>query len=471
MGLISSIKKLFAKKSANAPAKYVDIQQQDNSHNKYFVNPNVFNLSAFGYYVSDCWKMNEVVTNDSHFASCVDTMIDKVTSLDYEISPFVPATYKDVRGKDKTVYKYITNTFDRLNVSKLISQMLKVIVTGKQVFQIKYKTNADGVVDTSSGYYEVEDLEVCNPDYFDFSYPTGDLVYIGTRLANQGVNVSKEYPYQFIVHTNNGTRINPHGESVIGKRGYILYLLKRGFIEDYAITNEIYSNPNLVATIQQYSKDGKKIIEDEEIGKLMQNINSDIFQPISKGKRAKVAKSNAIDIQYMYPDMTKMLNLQDAWEMVNREISKLILGSTKVNEGTEKTGSYSQSQTHEETTETKVERYAKQLEDTINKFIRLICDLNFDDLKGYPKFKINYRRDIVDMDEFKRIMDLMDRGLEISREWIYYKYNITAPMNDDDILAVVRKSTNQDVSSTTEESNNAAEDETEDNNEEESVNE
>lgn len=428
------IKKIFA--NNQTVEKEPEIESSVNKHQKYYLNPNVFTLSQYGYAVPDSAKMNDILESDAHFYACFSTLWEKVLSLDWEISPFLKSPDKDVRGKDRKAYEFILKSFEKIPLNIIQKQMLHAQIGGKEVFELKYKTLPNGNPDLTSGYYELEAIEQLNPDFFDFSYPDGNLIYRSNKNWGTEINITKDYPNQFIVHTNDSSPVNPHGNSVIGKRGAILYNLKRGFIDGYAINNEIFSNPSLWIKYLKFSDKGEIILDDDNEKRLVDSIKNNIITPMkTQGRNAKILSPNNVDIKYLHPDMKQLLSLQDAWEMINREISKLILGSTKVNEGTERTGSLSQSEIHEETTEAKVEKVAKDLEITFNKIIKILCDLNFEGLQGYPYFKINYKRNVVDMEEYNRIMGFVEKlGLPVSKEWIYTKYNITPPMNEEDRL-------------------------------------
>lgn len=442
MGIIAKIKQLFKKRTTKNIRNPV-LNYDKKLFDRFYTNPNVFTLSYTGRAITNSEDMYEVYNNDSHFYSAFETLWDKIRSLDWTIEEFIPESYTTSRGIPKKAYNYIHKEISKLNMDKLLKHMLKAQLNGKQVFQIFYKTNESGKVDVSNGYYEIDRIELCNPDYFDFDRKTSDLVYIEHRNWGSEINISKDYPAQFFVHAHNASALNPHGESVIGKRGYLLYYLKRGFISDFAIINELFSNPDFRAKINEYDNKGNRLLQDDTIEELYDLANT-IFTEMAKNKRHKIAYTNALDVDYMQPNMNNLVDLKESWELINREISKLILGSTKTNEGTETTGSYSQAEIHAATTEAKVESICKEIEGTINEVIKMWCVMNFGELRGYPKFHIHYRRDTVDMEEFDRVIRLMDRGLEVSKNWLYDKYKIQAPDGPEDSLTKEDKTALED---------------------------
>lgn len=432
MGIIAKIKQLFQKQTPKKLRNPV-LDYDRKLFDRFYTNPNTFTLSYTGRTINNSEDMYEVYNSDSHFYSAFETLWDKICSLDWTIEEFIPDSYTKPRGVPKKAYDYIKRTINSLDINKLVRQMLKAQLNGKQVFQIFYKVNENGKVDVTNGYYEIDRIELCNPDFFDFDRDTGDLIYIEHRNWGSEINITKDYPAQFFVYAHNSSALNPHGESVIGKRGYLLYYLKRGFVSDFAIINELFSNPSFRAKINEYDNKGNRLLQDDTIEELYELANT-IFKEMSKNKRHKIAYTNALDIDYLQPNMNNLVDLKSSWELINREISKLVLGSTKTNEGTETTGSYSQAEVHAETTEAKVEGICKELEGTINEVIKMLCQMNFGELRGYPKFHIHYRRDTVDMEEFDRVIQLLDRGLEVSKEWLYDKYKIQAPDDPNDSL-------------------------------------
>lgn len=443
--LMKRIKSIFQNRAAkvnddpqkDAVQKYHNVKGTAYKNRFYVENPNLYIQTAEGYYINNINFYYSVYRANYQFRTVINQLINRITALDVS---FEPAHEKSVSGKKRKVKRindYITRQLETIggynyrtgnleSISKLIKTMCEAFITGKTILQVKYKTLSDGKYNLDTGYFEIEDIEYCNPDFFDFLPEGNKLVYVGDRQ-----NPVVLSPYQFIVHTNNGNYVNPHGETIIGEAGYRLHYKLMEFWSDYIEYSKRhgYASWEVVAKSYIDKLDGGKLpidpkIVDEaiELSKTIQNGSS-------------IGHTDDIEIRQI-PDEAGSFNYVEAIELTERAITKLIIGSTTVIQNSEATGSQALGNVHERATTAIIEDGAKEIQQTLNRFIKRLLKLNglYDEDIAFPKISIHYRKDMINTEEVEAANKAIQNGSPVSVSEYMKKAKLSLPPDIDESL-------------------------------------
>lgn len=189
-------------------------------------------------------------------------------------------------------------------------------------------------------------------------------------------------------------------------------VLKRGGWGDYAQFVQTFGIPIIDATW-----DGFDEMQRQKLLEAIQSMGSAgvLVRPDGTSVEIKENKSNANG------------QLQQGFiSMLNREISKALLGSTETTESSSSSG-YAQSKTHEGQDERKHEsdiNYARRILNS--RFTKILRAWGFD-TNGGSFVVMGEKNELTPTDSWNIISGLMDKGLPISHDFLYENFGVPKP--------------------------------------------
>lgn len=421
MKIIDNIKKLFKNifqtrnNNSRRPTKINTQNYYYDNWYKFYDNPNFYNTSINGYSLNSYSSYKKILDEDGTIKSALRERKLKITSLNWEV---LFNKEKKLKPFERTIRDKVNEWLDRIEIESKLYTMLESLEYGQSIFEIIYEY-IDGI-------YEVVDLQKRNIEYFDYLRENQHLVFCPNGNYNSNyIDLTENYPYQFLVHRNNGDALNPHGESEIGLYGFVLYNMKKQFLIYYGVTGEKHGDPSLIASIDPYDKDGKPDINLED---KLYDIAEEALTNLD-GINSRAISDERIRIEHLQQEIKNSFDYASAIELIKRLQEIHIKGSTLTSD-TGEYGNYSTSETHERTTEALIKADIKQLNNTVNRMIRMWVDLNFDTskLEVYPEFRL-IEPELIDSNRVNTILELIDRGLEVKKKAIADEFNI--PVSDD----------------------------------------
>ena len=444
--ILDFIKGFFKKKQINKTEEIkVNTNKLDkyystdgNTNNKFFIeNPNLYIRTSSNRLIGNLQFYIAIYRNNYQFRAVIDQLIKRISALDIVLEDACVKKDKiHKKLKVKRINEYIKRQMDNLfgynnsngmleNTSQLINTLGESFITGKTILQVKYKTNENGKYNFDTGYYELDSLEYCNPDFFDFLYLNNELVYVGEG------DIEILNPYQFIVHTNNGNEVNPHGYSIIGEAGYRLHFTLMELLSDFLE----YSKRHGYAMWEVVAKGYVDNITGERVRPEQHIVNKaiEVASKMTNGK--SVGHTEDIDIKQIKNE-TRGLDYVKSIELVERSITKLILGSTTLIQNSETQGSRALGEVHEHSTLAIIEDGAKAMQHSLNKLIYKILDLNgfVDDDIVLPKISIKYRKAVINTNEASYLLRAIQSGAPVNVLEAMKKLKLKAPDNLPDNL-------------------------------------
>ena len=372
-------------------------------NNRFYVNnPNLYVRTVEGYTINNVSFYYAIYRANYQFRTVINQLTNRISALDVEFEPAQELNKGGKKRKVKRINDYISRQLETIagynqrtgqldNISELVKTLCEAFITGKTILQVKYKTTPLGNYDLDTGFFEIDKIEYCNADFFDFLPENNQLVYVENNSTPELLN-----PYQFIVHAHNGNDTNPHGETIIGQAGYRLHYKLMEFWSDYIE----YSKRHGYASWEVVAKSYISKIDDEKLPPDPEIINQavELSKTITNG--SSIGHTDDIEISQI-PDEAGSFNYVEAIELVERAITKLIIGSTTVIQNSEATGSEALGNVHERATDAIIEQGAKEIQKTLNLFIKKLLELNglYDENISFPKISLKYRKDTMEIEE------------------------------------------------------------------------
>lgn len=423
--------------SKNDLEAYYNVKGKGYSNRFYVDNPNLYVRTQEGYVINNLSFYYAIYRANYQFRTVINQLTNRITALDIEFEPAQEINVSGKKRKVKRVNDYIARQLETIggynyrtgqleSISELIKTMCEAFITGKTILQIKYKTTPNGAYDLESGYFEIDKIEYCNPDLFDFLPENNRLVYVEKRSQPELLN-----PYQFIVHAHNGTDINPHGETIIGLAGYRLHYKLMEFWSDYIE----YSKRHGYASWEVVAKSYISKIDDEKLPPEPKIIEQaiELSKKITNG--SSIGHTDDLEIRQI-PDEAGNFDYVEAIELTERAISKLIIGSTTVIQNSETNGSQALGNVHERATDAIIEQGAKEIQRTLNLFIKKLLELNglYDEDISFPKINIKYRKDIIEVEEVEAANQSIQNGAPVLVSEYMRKAKLSIPSDLDENL-------------------------------------
>jgi len=324
---------------------------------------------------------------DARVSACVTARKAGVLKLKWEID----------RGKDKSdKSKIIEDLFKRLNVYKLISDILNAPFYGFQPLEVMWHF-IDSLI--------LPEAVIAKPVEW-FLYGQENQLKFRPKDNFQGIELP---PRKFLNPQHNATYKNPYGERIMSKCFWPVAFKKGGqkfrmlFIEKYGMPFLLGKHPPGAS--------------DPEIDDLM-----DMLEKMVHDAVAAIPDNASVE-----PLEVKGKSTVDVYESQiissNREISEAILGQAVSMDVTE-TGSYAKSQSGIQVMEWIALADQRLVEDTFNQLIQWIDELNWNsDASELPKFSMfeesGVRKDLADRDK-----TLNESGVQFTKKYYMEHYSL-----------------------------------------------
>ncbi len=324
---------------------------------------------------------------DPHVYACTQSRKAGVLSLDWEIN----------RGfdKDKNIEE-IENLLKKLNVRKLISDILDCTQFGFQPLEIIWKRYKNGKI-------LPEKIVAKPPEWFCFDddnnlkFRTKENYY-GELLPDK----------KFLLAQNNPTYNNPYGERTLS-RVFWSVTFKKGGMKFWVVFTEKYGMPHLIGKHPR----GATKAETDSLADMLEEMVQDAIAVIPDDSSVEIQEANKTSSADIYEKLI---------DKMNSEISKAILGQTLTTEIGAK-GSYAASNTHMEVRQDIIDSDKKLVESVINQLIQWIYEINYGANVDVPNFEL-YAPEDVDLTLAQRDKILSETGVKFTKEYFIKTYGL-----------------------------------------------
>jgi len=443
--ITNTIKALFKRetpktKEVSSPGKlpiYTDVRDSSKKYQLFHENPNVGIFTIDDNIIYTLNVYTNIYRNNYQFRLLIDQIIKRIAAFDVKYIPASPL-YKTKTNRSyasERVNRYTQRQLKRLigynnntgycdNMGSLVHNLCSSLITGKAILQKVFKTKNNGKYDLESGYYELEKLQLCDPNLFEFLYDTNEMVFVDPITTE----ISKVDMRQFLVHVNNGSYLNPNGESIIGECGYRLHYTLNQLYEDFREYSRRhgFASYDIIGKTRQNNAGGF-----EPPSQMVMDHAMQIASTIQSG--SVLCHTDDIEVSQIEEKIRHPFDYIKSIELIERSISKYILGSTSVTQNSEASGSRALGEVHERSSEAIIEDYAKDVQSSINGLINDLLELNkFDTVNlSLPKIKIEYRREEVDTVKAGLALQAIDKGLPINVSELLQLLKLQTPVDMD----------------------------------------
>lgn len=323
---------------------------------------------------------------DSHVFACVQSRKAGVLSLDWEIN----------RGVDKDEnIELLEKLLKKLNVYKLISDILEATQYGFQPLEIIWKR-------TKNGYILPEKI-IAKPSEW-FCFDDENNLKFRTKQNYYGENVPDR---KFLLAQNNPSYNNPYGERTLS-RVFWPVTFKKGGMKFWVIFTEKYGMPHLVGKHPR----GATKEETNSLADMLEEMVQDAIAVIPDDSSVEIKEANKSSSAEIYEKLI---------DKMNAEISKAVLGQTLTTE-IGSSGSYAASNTHMSVRQDIIDSDKKLVESVINQLIQWIYEINFSSAE-VPVFEMFAPED-VDLNLAQRDKILSETGVKFTKEYFIKTYGL-----------------------------------------------
>lgn len=257
------------------------------------------------------------------------------------------------------------------------------------------------------GYWVPAKFKKIKNEFFRFN-ADGELIYL-----NEGKFDKVNTEYKVIVFKNNPS--HDYGEPVLTKC-YWSWMFKKAGLRFWLTTAEKFGVPTILSIFKEENIERAKK-KAKLISEALSKIKNDAALAL-----ANVDKIETVESKGTGDDFRLLIDL------CNMEISKAITGEVLTSD-VAKTGTYAQAKVQRETFKERVNGIAEKITKTINQtFLKWLVELNFG--KDAPLPTIKADKDLIA--DWEIIKDAIDRGFPVSKSALYKKFNIPAPIDDND---------------------------------------
>ena len=328
------------------------------------------------------------LTSDAHVYANIQQRKAGAASMKWQVM-------KNSAG-DNEVH-FIRDVLGRLDIDKLINQILDAVFYGYSVLEIMWEVKNGKYIPT---YIEEKPQEW-------FVYDADNKLRLMENYGSEGIVLPK---YKFLVAVNQPTYLNPYGEKTLS-RCYWPVTFKRSGLQFWVTFTEKYALPFLVA------KEPRTYTSDETAALLasLEKMMRDTIAVIPDDSSIEFIDSSHSHSSDVY---------QKYLEFCNTEISKAILSETLTTEITDR-GTYAAAKTHRDILHHLIEGDKRLVEKTVNALIAMIWELNFVDNAHdtIPVFQL-YGEDEVHKSLAERDKTLQKMGVVFGKEYYKRYYNL-----------------------------------------------
>ncbi len=347
----------------------------------------------------------EMEEKDPHLFSQLQTRKNAVTGLDFEVIP-----YSD-EPLDKVIAEFVKEELSSLeNLEEIFTDLLDAIGKGISISEILW--------DYSIIQNKYHIREIKNYHQKNFFWDEKDKFKVITKDEPQGIELPED---RFIIHKYKARSGHPSRAGVLRVCTW-MYLFKNYSLKDWSTFSEVYGMPIRLGKYDPSASENDKI----QLMETLYHIASDAagIMPTNADIEIKEAqKSTSIEV------FEKLVRYAD------EQISKAILGQTLTSDSGG--GSYAQSKTHNEVRQDILIADCKALAATIRRdLIRPLVKFNFAENKRIPSIRFDVE-DSEDLEVFSKVLDTLvnNLGLKISESYVYKKFSIPLPDENEKVLA------------------------------------
>lgn len=322
---------------------------------------------------------------DSHVFACVQSRKAGILSLEWDIN----------RGTDKSKdAEFITGLLKKLNIHKLINDILDATLFGFQPIEIIWKK--------TNKYVLPVELKAKPPEWFCFDEE--NQLKFRTKEHYWGEELP---PKKFLCPQNNPSYDNPYGERVLS-RVFWPVTFKKGGLKFWVVFTEKYGMPHLIGKHPR----GATKEETDHLADLLEEMIQDAIAVIPDDSSVEIQEANKSSSAEIFEKLI---------DKMNSEISKAILGQTLTTE-IGSTGSYAAANTHMQVRQDIIDSDKKLVESTINQLITWIYELNYPNV-DIPVFEL-YEPEDVDLTLAQRDKILYDTGVKFTKDYFIKTYGL-----------------------------------------------
>lgn len=343
---------------------------------------------------------DDMVDSDAIIAGLMDTRISQVVSLEWDVVPY------SVEPRDTDIAEFVKEWMSNYEGFDdfLNNQLGGGLRNGFSVTLVNWEL-------TEGKYLPESTISYC-PDYFRFA-PDRTLRVITPNSGWQGEPVPD---YRFLILTYNPRYSNPYGVSPL-RSVYWMWWFKHHGIKWWLQAAE---RGAVVTPVGKYERGSS----DEEINKLEYACKNFLGN-----KYIITEKDNEITFPAIKADPTLTKTLID---MLDNDIRYRIEGSYLAS-GTSGTGSRALGEIHAQARQARLEQDAKTLQQTVNKLVKWIVEINFG-ITDYPLWVMDYEQ-AEDTEPLRRSMETMVQlGGRISAKRALELLRLPQADEDEDIL-------------------------------------
>nr|DAU52937.1 MAG TPA: portal [Caudoviricetes sp.] len=331
-------------------------------------------------------KIYKELLCDPHVFACVQSRKAGVLSLNWEIN----------RGLDKDEKaEEIEKLLKKLNIHKLINDILEATQYGFQPLEIIWKKH-------KSGYVLPEKITAKPPEWFCFD--DDNNLKFRTKENYYGEIVPDK---KFLLAQNNPSYNNPYGERTLS-RVFWAVTFKKGGMKFWVVFTEKYGMPHLIGKHPR----GATKEETNTLADMLEEMVQDAIAIIPDDSSVEIQEANKSSSADIYEKLI---------DKMNSEISKAVLGQTLTTE-IGSTGSYAASNTHMQVRQDIIDADKKLVESVINQLIQWIYEINFPN-DNIPVFEM-YAPEDVDLTLAQRDKILSDTGVKFTKEYFIKNYGL-----------------------------------------------
>lgn len=337
---------------------------------------------------------------DARIFSLLDMRKTEVLNYPYYLMP------GDDSPKARKIKDFTAQMIKNLNLYQEMKELLSALDFGFAVSEVVWSVQNDGK-------WSVVALKNRKAERFQFR-PDGTPVVVDGWQKRP-----LEEPYKYIVHRHNAGAENPYGSSVL-KAAYWPWIFKKAGWRFWLTAAEKFGVPTVLALFDT---------DDEEKARERAKMLAEMLSGIQSDAAVALANVKEVTTLEVKGDLSFFKVLIDACDV---QISYAITGQSLAT-GEGHYGTRAQAEIHEHRQKTLTAGDAKMLAYTLNKtLIAWIVELNFG--LNVPKPTLEFDTD--DYASWEIVKDAIDRGIPISRNALYTKYNIPRPGDDNDVFII-----------------------------------
>jgi hypothetical protein len=264
------------------------------------------------------------------------------------------------------------------------------------------------------GYIGIREMWQRDPGRFMFHWD-------GTPMIQGFANMYPGAPApekKFLISCYEPFDENPYGNPILAKIYWCWWMKKQG-MKFWAIFNEKFLMPMPVGKVDSSTgvTDRKRFLE------ILQSMQTDFAAVID----------NEWIVEFVESARASSVNSYDQWvNFLNNEISKGILGQTMTTQNTGTSGGYADAKVGENKESDFIQSDCEFIEDDINELIHFIIDYNYNDVQGYPKYKILYEPEKDMAGRIQVYTFAYNSRLPLSKKAAYEDFNLTPPEQTED---------------------------------------